>query len=130
MLTVCDNTSGPCPLSPLIPSHTISMCLKRPAFQPVSSGDAQDSHGVTIMRGHLSLDSRGIFSTSLWVWIALGLLLVSNVLFFTSFVTNHWGLVHTQNETYWEVGLWQSCRYQSHQDLCIGPGWPREYIFF
>lgn len=103
------------------------MCIKRPSFIPIASSEPPEAD---IMSRTLSLSHKNVtFSASLWVWIALGLLLVSNVLFMTSFVTNHWGVAFSGNDTRFEVGLWQTCRYNPDFDLCIGPGWPREYLY-
>ena len=69
---------------------------------------------------------------SLWIIIALVLLLLSNILLLVCFVTNGWAVLHVEasNTTFgadphhsmdWHFGLWQCCR---SDGFCLGPRWP------
>jgi hypothetical protein len=85
------------------------------------------------------------FNISIWMALSLGLLLLSNVLFFVAFVTQSWGTVDISTASLtqsisgvrstvdsgpskkqivtWSFGLWRCCR---DDGLCLGARWPGE----
>lgn len=89
------------------------------------------------------LRSRGFRpQVSVWILVALVLLLLSNVLYLVAFLSLGWGRVDLRSlaaqgaaqpeddpapapapaQDWWEFGLWQCCR---HSDgVCRGPRWP------